>query len=138
MKGKSLYRSYRHAAGLALATLLLAAALPAAAHAAEGKKVVNVNSAEPAQLQLLPRVGPSVAQRIVDFRKQNGPFKKAEDLLLVRGIGEKTFALLRPYVTTAGETTLKEKVKASRSNDGKDTKDGKDIKGSKPEKEASR
>lgn len=102
--------SHRIVAGVVLAVLL--AALPAAA--AEGRKV-NVNTADAAQLALLPRVGPSIAQRIVEYRKQNGPFKKAEDLMLVRGIGEKTYDLLKPYVATSGETTLKEKVKASRS-----------------------
>lgn len=102
--------SHRIVAGVVLAVLL--AALPAAA--AEGRKV-NVNTADAAQLALLPRVGPSIAQRIVEYRKQNGPFKKAEDLMLVRGIGEKTYDLLKPYVATSGETTLKEKVKASRA-----------------------
>ncbi|HEY7216118.1 MAG TPA: helix-hairpin-helix domain-containing protein [Thermoanaerobaculia bacterium] len=102
--------SHRIVAGVVLAILL--AALPGAA--AEGRKV-NVNTADAAQLALLPRVGPSIAQRIVEYRKQNGPFKKAEDLMLVRGIGEKTYDLLKPYVATSGETTLKEKVKASRS-----------------------
>jgi len=102
--------SHRIVAGVVLAVLL--AALPGAA--AEGRKV-NVNTADAAQLALLPRVGPSIAQRIVEYRKQNGPFKKPEDLMLVRGIGEKTYDLLKPYVATSGETTLKEKVKASRS-----------------------
>ena len=98
---------------LALATILLTA-LPA--QAAEARRVVNVNSADTAQLALLPRVGPSVAQRILDFRKENGPFKSPEDLMLVPGIGEKTFQLLKPYVAVSGETTLKEKVKTSRSS----------------------
>jgi competence protein ComEA len=108
----------RHiAAGLVVAVLL--AALPALA--AEGKKV-NVNSADASQLALLPRVGPSVAQRIIDYRKQNGPFKKVEDLMLVRGIGEKTFLLIKPYVAISGETTLKEKVKASRADASKESR----------------
>ena len=102
--------SHRIVAGVVMALLL--AALPGVA--AEGKKI-NVNTADASQLALLPRVGPSIAQRIVEYRKQNGPFKKAEDLMLVRGIGEKTYELLKPYVATSGETTLKEKVKASRS-----------------------
>lgn len=79
--------------------------------AAEGK--VNVNSADAAQLALLPRVGPAVSQRIVEFREANGGFESLEDLMLVRGIGEKTFELIRPYVATSGETTLTEKVRAS-------------------------
>lgn len=103
--------THRIAGTLVLAGLLLTA-LPGLA--AEGKRVVNVNSADAAQLALLPRVGPSVAQRIIDFRKENGPFKSAEDLMLVQGIGEKTFQLLKPYVAVSGETTLKEKVKGSR------------------------
>src|SRR5919106_3314310 len=86
----------------------LCAALPAAAAPAKAN-TVNINSADAAQLALLPRVGPSVAQRIVDYRKKNGPFKSADDLMLVQGIGEKTYALIKPYVSTAGETTLKEK-----------------------------
>ena len=77
--------------------------------------MVNINSADASQLALLPRVGPSVAQRIVDYRKENGPFKTPEDLMLVQGIGEKTFQLLKPYVAISGETTLKEKVQGSRS-----------------------
>ena len=106
-------------AGLVLA-LLLAAAPGLAADKAEGGKKVNVNSADSSQLALLPRVGPSVAQRIIDYRKENGPFKKAEDLMLVQGIGEKTFQLIKPYVAIAGETTLREKVHSSRSS----SKDG--------------
>lgn len=101
------------ASGTFAALLLLSAlsALPAPAEAAGGK--VNVNTADASQLALLPRVGPSLAQKILDFRKQNGPFKATEDLMLVRGMGEKTYQLVRPYVAVAGETTLREKVKAS-------------------------
>ena len=94
------------------ACLLLLALAAGPAAAAGGK--VNVNSAGTDDLALLPRVGPSVAQRIVDFRDENGPFETVEDLMLVRGIGEKTFALLEPYVTTSGDTTLTEKVKVTR------------------------
>ena len=99
---------------LALAGLLLTA-LPSLA--AEGRRV-NINAADAAQLALLPRVGPSVAQRIVAFRKENGPFKSPEDLMLVQGIGEKTYQLLKPYLAVSGETTLKEKVKATKAAGG--------------------
>lgn len=97
------------------------------ADAAETGKRVNINTADAAQLALLPRIGPSVAQKIVAFRKENGPFKAADDLLLVPGIGEKTFALLKPYLATSGETTLKEKVKAGKAKPAT-PKDGKDVK----------
>ncbi len=95
--------------------LPLASAIPAAAATPESKRVVNINTADSSQLAFLPRVGPSVAQRIVEHRKTNGGFKKVEDLMLVRGIGEKTFALIRPYLAINGETTLKEKVKTPRA-----------------------
>lgn len=108
-------RMHRIAGILVLAGLLVTA-LPGLG--AEGKRVVNVNSADAAQLALLPRVGPSVAQRIIAFRKENGPFKSPEDLMLVQGVGEKTFQLLKPYLAVSGETTLKEKVKASRPAGG--------------------
>jgi len=111
----------RIVAGVVLALILAAVPGAAAEGKPEGGKKVNVNSADASQLALLPRVGPSVAQRILDYRKQNGPFKKPEDLMLVQGIGEKTFQLLKPYVATSGETTLKEKVHTSRSS-GKDSR----------------
>jgi competence protein ComEA len=125
---------YRFASRFVLAAVLLTAALPALAAEGkndgktEGKKgsVVNVNAADAAQLALLPRVGPSVAQRIVDYRKKNGPFKSTDDLMLVQGIGEKTYALIKPYVSTGGETTLKEKVKAGKAGGGKESKESKE------------
>lgn len=96
-----------------LTLALFAAALPAfTADAADGK--VNVNQATAEELALLPRIGPSTAGRIVEFREENGPFRSLEDLLLVRGIGEKTFDLLAPYVALEGETTLAEKVRVAR------------------------
>ena len=110
-------RSRHFIAGL-LATAVLCASLPAlAAEGGGGGRKVNINTAEAAQLALLPRVGPSTAQRILEFRKKNGPFKTVEDLMLVSGIGEKTFQLLKPYVATAGETTLKDKVRTSRKKE---------------------
>lgn len=109
-------RSRRLIGSMILAGLVLAA-LPT--FAAEARRV-NINTADASQLALLPRVGPSVAQKIVDFRKENGPFKSAEDLMLVAGIGEKTFQLLKPYLAVSGETTLKEKVKAGKTSPAKE------------------
>ncbi len=90
---------------------LLIAALPALA--AEGK--VNINTASAQQLALLPHVGPAVAERIVEHRTKNGQFKAVDDLALVRGIGDKTLELLKPYVAVSGETTLTAKVKATKA-----------------------
>ena len=101
----------KHIAKLTL-VLLTAATLFTAPAKAESTGVVNVNTASAEQLTLLPRVGPALAGKILDFRKENGQFKKVEDLLLVTGIGDKLFSLLEPFVRTSGETTLKEKVKA--------------------------
>jgi competence protein ComEA len=84
--------------------------------AAEVSGVVNINTANSEQLSLLPRVGPTVAQRIVDFRQENGRFQSLEDLMLVRGIGEKTFELIKPYITLDGQTSLKEKVRPPRES----------------------
>ncbi len=84
--------------------------------AAEASGVVNINTADSGQLSLLPRVGPTVAQRIVDFRQENGRFQTLEDLMLVRGIGEKTFELIKPHITLEGQTSLKDKVRPPRES----------------------
>jgi len=100
------------AAVLALAVALVAA--PAFADAS-ASGVVNVNTASAEQLELLPGVGPALAGRIVEHREANGAFKSVDDLILVRGIGEKSLERIRPYVTTSGATTLKERVPSPRA-----------------------
>jgi competence protein ComEA len=120
-RNQTMKHVYRAVAGLVIALLCVPA--PGTAQAKPDKpevaKRVNINSADSSQLTMLPRVGPSVADRIVEYRKDNGPFKKPEDLMLVQGIGEKTFQLIKPYLATSGDTTLKEKVGSSRSGSGK-------------------
>jgi competence protein ComEA len=98
-------------------TITLAAALASTALAATApdKPQVNVNTASVQELQLLPRVGPALAQRIVEFRSANGPFKAPEELIRVKGIGERSFANLKPYISTGGATTLTEKVRLPRA-----------------------
>jgi len=65
---------------------------------AEEVKKVDLNQATIEQLDTLPGIGPAIAKRIVDYREKNGPFKKAEDLMNVQGIGEKKFLQLKDLV----------------------------------------
>lgn len=80
-------------------------AKPAAANpdkpAATATPLVNLNTATQAQLESLPGLGPKVAERILEYRKKNGTFKKIEDLMNVKGIGEKSFLKLKPLLTVS-------------------------------------
>ncbi|NUT72052.1 helix-hairpin-helix domain-containing protein [Pseudarthrobacter sp. C4D7] len=67
------------------------------AGAAGGK--INLNTADAAELDSLPKVGPVLAQRIVDWRKDHGPFKSVEELDAVDGVGPKMLETLLPLVT---------------------------------------
>jgi len=96
--------------GLALFLLVSFCILPMVgllAEAAPAPDKVNINTASLAELDKLPRIGPKVAQRILDYRKEHGPYKRVEDLMKVKGIGEKTFARLRELVTVGAETQTK-------------------------------
>jgi competence protein ComEA len=64
-----------------------------------GGAVVNINSATAAELETLPGVGPSTAQKIVDDREKNGPFSVPDDLMRVPGIGPKKFEAMRDLVS---------------------------------------
>jgi competence protein ComEA len=97
---------------LVIAFFTSAAFAADAAPAAPATGVVNLNTADVAQLAMLPRVGTKAAQRIVDYRKEHGSFKKTSDLMQVKGFGEKTFERLNTYLTVSGSTTLAAKVKS--------------------------
>jgi competence protein ComEA len=73
------------------------AASPKAAAAAT--VIVNINTASAAEFDALPGIGPKTAARIVEFRQKNGPFKKVEELMNVRGVGEKNFLKLKAQLT---------------------------------------
>jgi comEA protein len=60
---------------------------------------ININTATIEQLDSLPGVGLRMAQRIIDYRQKQGPFKRIEDLMNVQGIGEKNFLKLKPLIT---------------------------------------
>lgn len=59
---------------------------------------ININTAEAGELDKLPGVGPAIAQKIVEYRTQQGKFKKVSDLLNVPGIGEKKFSKLKEQI----------------------------------------
>jgi competence protein ComEA len=64
---------------------------------------VNINTASPTELEALPGIGAKTAARIIEYRQKNGPFKKVEDLMNVRGVGEKNFLKLKPQITVASK-----------------------------------
>jgi competence protein ComEA len=82
-------RSTRILTGFVLVAFLLGTAIGAVV--AQDQVKININKATVEELCTLKRIGPSYAQRIVDYREQNGPFEKPEDLMKVKGIGLKTF-----------------------------------------------
>ena|SRR5437867_5417041 len=95
-------RQLRLVGALLVMALALAAAVPPAAAAPQTTtEKINVNTASSEELTALPGIGKAYADRIVEYREKNGPFKKVEDLLNVRGIGEKTLERIRDRVTVA-------------------------------------
>ena len=72
-----------------------AAAVPAS-------QTVNINTATAEQLQTLPGIGPTLAQRILDYRAKNGSFASVAELANVEGIGIKRLESLLDYITTGG------------------------------------
>jgi competence protein ComEA len=75
------------------------ASQPAAAPA------LNLNTATQAELEKLPGVGASTAKLILEYRQKNSGFKKVEELMNIKGIGEKSFLKLKPLVTVTPPKT---------------------------------
>ncbi len=95
------------------ATVLLAApalagprqspAPEAQATAASAKPAINLNTATIEQLESLPGIGRKTAELIVEYRTKSGGFKRIEDLMNIKGIGEKSFLKLKPLVTASAK-----------------------------------
>ncbi len=65
--------------------------------------LININTASQEELALLPGIGESLAGRIIDYRVEHGNFAKVEDIMEVKGIGEKIFSELHDYITVGGK-----------------------------------
>ena len=61
--------------------------------------IVNLNTGSASDFEELPGIGAKTAALIVEYRQKNGPFKKIEELMNVRGVGEKMFLKLKPQLT---------------------------------------
>ena len=84
---------------LAVALLFLVAG--AFAQKKPPAKPIDLNTASVEQLEQLPGVGPVTAKSIYDFRKKSGPFHRPEDLLSIRGISEKRYQAIAPYIVVS-------------------------------------
>lgn len=82
---------------IGLLTFVLCLSLPGMALAAEGK--IDLNAATAKQLEQLPGIGKEVAQRIVTYRKEVGPFKSIDELMKVKGIGQGKLAKVKELLT---------------------------------------
>jgi comEA protein len=94
----------RRQAAVRVCAFLLALAFPLWTCAAQNKKKpllkpVNINTATAAELQRVPGIGPKTAEQILAMRRNVGKFRSVDDLLAVRGIGEKRLAKMKPHLT---------------------------------------
>lgn len=109
---ESIMHQARAALVAAILVLLAGTALASAQAQAPSKTpavaVLNINTATADQLDALPGIGAKMAARIVEYRQKNGAFKKVEDLMNIRGIGEKNFLKLKPLITVGAKAAPSE------------------------------
>lgn len=70
---------------------------------------ININKATVQELEQLKGVGPKIAQKIVDYRDKNGPFKKPEDITLVQGIGPKILETNKDIIVVSDDAQIEAK-----------------------------
>jgi len=78
---------------------VLGTPLPASTEATSSTELIDINTASLAELDSLPGIGPTTAQKIIDYREQNGPFLTKEDIINVSGIGPGTYERLKDLIT---------------------------------------
>jgi competence protein ComEA len=83
----------------ACATLPQTSQAPQQAPSAQQESRININTATASEFEVLPGIGATMAARIVDHRDRYGAFRRAEHLMMVRGISDKKFRALQPLIT---------------------------------------
>lgn len=78
-------------------------------------KPVNINTATSEELQQVPGIGPATAQKILQMRKSYGPFKSVDDLLAIRGLGEKRLDKMRKYLTVGKANSPRTEAPSAKS-----------------------
>src|SRR6516225_9225058 len=77
---------------------------------------VNINTANAEELQQVPGIGPATAQKILQMRKSYGPFKSVDDLLAIRGLGQKRLDKMRKYLTVGVPSPSKKSPNATQNS----------------------
>ena len=78
------------------------------------RAVLDINRASAADFEKLHGIGPELARRIIAYREKHGPFRRVEDLLAIRGMGEKKWRALRPYLTVGNAKRKRNKTAKQR------------------------
>jgi len=97
MKGEMYMKRFRTIVALLVVALFVVSIVPAA-FSEEGNKV-NINTASVEELITLDNIGQKYAERIIRYRETNGPFVKVEDIMMVKGIGQKILDANRERMT---------------------------------------
>ena len=64
--------------------------------------LLDINTATAEELETVPHIGPTLAERIIEYRQEHGPFHQVDDLLAVKGIGKALLEKIKPYLTVSG------------------------------------